>query len=174
MNEICLHCHLLYFSSIILNFGHCAFWGVKTHFGKLPMKRCIFRHEKKNTNQYYVEAFLYLIQVFENRQAQHPNDGLPEEFICDRCDTGLDYKTERALLKHYFKDHGTLPSLLENTKKYICSQCPNIYTKKTSFDAHMRSKHSNAPRRYIKSQYQGNWLKGIDNKTIRRNVLLGL
>ena len=23
MNEICLHCHLLYFSSIILSFGHC-------------------------------------------------------------------------------------------------------------------------------------------------------
>ena len=124
---------------------------------------------QNRVNIYYnqLSMFLYLIQVFDNRQAQHPNDGLPEEFICDRCDTGLDYKTERALLKHYFKDHGTLPSLLENTKKYICSQCPNIYTKKTSFDAHMRSKHSNAPRRYIKSQYQGNWLKGIDNKTIR-------
>ena len=25
MNEICLHCHLLYFSSIILSFGHFAF-----------------------------------------------------------------------------------------------------------------------------------------------------
>ena len=24
MNEICLHCHLLYFSSIILSFGQCA------------------------------------------------------------------------------------------------------------------------------------------------------
>ena len=23
MNEICLHCHLLYYSSIILSFGHC-------------------------------------------------------------------------------------------------------------------------------------------------------
>ena len=23
------------------------FWGVKTHFGKLPLKWCIFRHEKK-------------------------------------------------------------------------------------------------------------------------------
>jgi hypothetical protein len=27
MNEICLHCHLLYFSSIILSFEHCAFTG---------------------------------------------------------------------------------------------------------------------------------------------------
>jgi hypothetical protein len=24
MNEICLHCHLFYFSSIILSFGHCV------------------------------------------------------------------------------------------------------------------------------------------------------
>ena len=26
MNEICLHCHLLYFSSIILSFGQCVRW----------------------------------------------------------------------------------------------------------------------------------------------------
>ena len=26
MNEIYLHCHLLYFSSIILSFGHCALY----------------------------------------------------------------------------------------------------------------------------------------------------
>ena len=90
----------------------------------------------------------------QHKQAQHPNNGLPEKFVCDRCDTGLDYKTERALLKHYFKDHGTVPELLESTKKYICSQCPNIYTKKTSFDAHMRTKHSDAPKKYVKSQYQ--------------------
>jgi hypothetical protein len=25
MNEICLHCHLLYFFSIILSFGHCGY-----------------------------------------------------------------------------------------------------------------------------------------------------
>ena len=24
-----------------------SFWGVKTHFGKLALKWCIFRHEKK-------------------------------------------------------------------------------------------------------------------------------
>ena len=76
--------------------------------------------------------------------------------ICQNLITslGLDYKTERALLKHYFKDHGTVPSVLENTKKYICSQCPNIYTKKTSFDAHMRTKHTDTPKKYVKSQFQ--------------------
>ena len=32
MNEICLHCHLLYFSSIILRFGQCAATIIKNSF----------------------------------------------------------------------------------------------------------------------------------------------
>ena len=57
----------------------------------------------------------------------------------------MDYKTERSLLKHYFTDHGTVPTTLQNTKKYICSKCPKIYTKKRSLDAHKREKHSTSP-----------------------------
>ena len=54
----------------------------------------------------------------------------------------------------YFQDHGTVPPLLENTEQYICPHCPNIYTDKKSFNAHMRYKHLNPPRKYIKSQDQ--------------------
>ena len=34
-----------------------SFWGVKTHFSKRALKWCIFRHEKKYFNAYYVIAF---------------------------------------------------------------------------------------------------------------------
>ena len=34
-----------------------SFWGVKSHFGKLALKWCIFRQEKKYFNQYYVIVF---------------------------------------------------------------------------------------------------------------------
>ena len=78
---------------------------------------------------------------------KHANGGLPKKFICDRCDTGMDYKTERSLLKHYFTDHGSVPSVLQNTEKFICSQCSKIYTKKRSLEAHKRDKHSESPQK---------------------------
>ena len=34
-----------------------SFWGVKTQFSKWGLKWCLFRHEKKYFNQYYVIAF---------------------------------------------------------------------------------------------------------------------
>ena len=78
---------------------------------------------------------------------KHANGGLPKKFICDRCDTGMDYKTERSLLKHYFTDHGSVPTVLQNTEKFICSQCSKIYTKKRSLEAHKRDKHSESPQK---------------------------
>ena len=34
-----------------------SFWGIKTHFGKIALKWCIFRHKKIDFNQYHVVAF---------------------------------------------------------------------------------------------------------------------
>ena len=71
---------------------------------------------------------------------------------------GLDIQVSRhtriQISNLYFQDHGTVPPLLENTEQYICPHCPNIYTDKKSFNAHMRYKHLNPPRKYIKSQDQ--------------------
>ena len=89
--------------------------------------------------------FLWGPNLKHHIQLKHANGGVPTKYICDRCDTGMDYKTERSLLKHYFTDHGTVPTTLQNTKKYICSKCPKIYTKKRSLDAHKREKHSTSP-----------------------------
>ena len=42
----------------ILKIWELVFLGdVKTHFGKLAMKWCIFRHDKKYFNQYFVIVF---------------------------------------------------------------------------------------------------------------------
>ena len=34
-----------------------SFWGIKTHFGKIALKWCIFRHKKIDFNPYYAVAF---------------------------------------------------------------------------------------------------------------------
>ena len=34
------------------------------------------------------------------------------------------------LVKHYFRDHGAVPPMLENQEQFMCSHCPNIYTNK--------------------------------------------
>ena len=90
-------------------------------------------------------VFLFKLNLQNHKKLKHPNNGVPNKFICDKCDTGLDYKTERSLLKHYFTDHGTVPTALQNTKKFVCSECPKIYTKKRSLEAHKLTKHSNIP-----------------------------
>ena len=119
-------------------------------------------------------------------------------------DTGHDFRTARMLMKHYLQNHGTVPPLLENMKKYFCSNCPNVYTTKESFKSHVKHMHSNKPKKYERSKIrfqcpycektycgskplqdhivlkhekspkfqceicQGNLLRDIDNKTVRR------
>ena len=42
-----------------------SFWGVKTHFGNLPLKWCIFRYEKKNApvqNDWYSTKVIWTLQ----------------------------------------------------------------------------------------------------------------
>ena len=80
---------------------------------------------------------------------------MSQKFICDRCDTGHDYRTARMLMKHYFRDHGSVPPMLENKEQFMCSQCPNIYTNKRSLAAHVKYKHSNTGQvKIAKSQTQ--------------------
>ena len=54
--------------------------GLKTHFGKLALKRCIFRHEKKCFNWYYVVAF-DPIKILTLKAPQ--SDGLNLSFVKD-------------------------------------------------------------------------------------------
>ena len=125
-------------------------------------------------------------------------------FLKMSLDTGHDFRTARMLMKHYLQNHGTVPPLLENMKKYFCSNCPNVYTTKESFKSHVRHMHSNKPKKYERSKIrfqcpycektycgskplqdhivlkhekspkyhceicQGNLLRNIDNKTVRR------
>ena len=56
------------------------------------------------------------------------------------------------LMKHYLQNHGTVPPLLENMKKYFCSNCPNVYTTKESFKSHVKHMHSNKPKKYERSK----------------------
>ena len=67
-------------------------------------------------------------------------------------DTGHDFRTARMLMKHYLQNHGTVPPLLENMKKYFCSNCPNVYTTKESFKSHVKHMHSNKPKKYERSK----------------------
>ena len=54
--------------------------GLKTHFSKLALKWCIFRHEKKKFNWYYVVAFDPIkILTFKAPQS----DGLNLSFVKD-------------------------------------------------------------------------------------------
>ena len=54
--------------------------GLKTHFGKLALKWCIFRHEKKCFNWYYVVAF-DPIKIWTLKAPQ--SDGLNLSFVKD-------------------------------------------------------------------------------------------
>ena len=54
--------------------------GLKTHFGKLALKWCIFRHEKRCFNWYYVVAFDQ-IKILTLKAPQ--SDGLNLSFVKD-------------------------------------------------------------------------------------------
>ena len=68
--------------------------------------------------------------------------------------TGHDYRTARMLMKHYFRDHGAIPPMLENKEQFMCSLCPNIYTNKRSLASHVKYKHSEIPNISPKKQAQ--------------------
>ena len=63
MNEICLHCHLLYFSSIILSFGQCesCLWGKFRYTVNVPIIKLhdffypIVHHHQFVVNKYILE-----------------------------------------------------------------------------------------------------------------------
>ena len=81
-----------------------------------------------------------------HKSRQHPIEGLPEEFFCDQCHTNKDYKTPNMLISHYRDIHGMIPPIFENKRKFICSQCPNIYPSEISLKNHVYYKHPINPK----------------------------
>ena len=89
------------------------------------------------------QSFVKPYGLFQHKNLHHPVENLPENFHCHLCNTNHDYKTPGLLIQHYREEHGgTMPPMLEGTTKYICSQCPNIYTNEKTLKAHVRHKHT--------------------------------
>ena len=67
-SKICLHCHLLYFSSIILNFGHCdpSLVHIKTHITIVIAQMFVYRDSKFIHKSFSAEVFtIEFFQIFK-------------------------------------------------------------------------------------------------------------
>ena len=71
----------------------------KSHGGFPPG----FEDEKVYPCEVCSEEFLTDKNLAMHKLNTHPSGKVEEKFVCDRCDTGHDYRSARMLLKHYFQ-----------------------------------------------------------------------
>ena len=71
----------------------------KSHGGFPPG----FEDEKVYPCEVCSEEFLTDKNLAMHKLNTHPSGRVEEKFVCDRCDTGHDYRSARMLLKHYFQ-----------------------------------------------------------------------
>ena len=84
---------------ILLNQRHFMIHHKKSHGGFPPG----FEDEKVYPCEVCSEEFLTDKNLAMHKLNTHPSGKVEEKFVCDRCDTGHDYRSARMLLKHYFQ-----------------------------------------------------------------------
>ena len=97
-----------------------SIWGVKTHFGLLPPKWCIFSHEKKHFNQHYVLA-LHPIWILTYYAPQ--NDRLDLSFVKDCHIIGKSMTKNGYLWVIDFQDF-----LFQNGNRTVCVLCCSFWS----------------------------------------------
>ena len=92
------------------------------------------------------EEFLTSAGLKMHRKKKFCNPSQGEKIICcDQCGPEESFKHSSNLIRHYRDVHSAFPPIYANMKKYVCSQCPNVYLEKMSLSAHTRQYHSNKP-----------------------------
>ena len=92
------------------------------------------------------EEFLTSAGLKMHRKKKFCNPSQGEKIICcDQCGPEESFKHSSNLIRHYRDVHSAFPPIYANMKKYVCSQCPNVYLEKLSLAAHTRQYHSNKP-----------------------------
>ena len=120
MNEICLYCHLLYFSSIILSFGHCVlrwyFWNSWFLFirrGNWKCK-CKCKNSEEAGKQWGVSSTPFL--VFFSSSFTFQFSILTSSSICNSTDSLNDWMLPVITLLHLKSDRSKgMPLFLSST-----------------------------------------------------------
>lgn len=68
---------------------------------------------------------------------------------CPECNQEL--KARQYLVNHFKKVHGRLPPGYENQQKFMCDQCTNVFFNEWSLKLHIKSKHTDAPLKALKT-----------------------
>ena len=90
---------------------------------------------------HYQNYFYSRVHICPDRQL------MPEELKCDPC--GLQFTSSRYYMRHFLRQHKTVPPGYENQKVYKCNEqnCDDIFLTPFNLQKHIKIHHSDLPKK---------------------------